>query len=377
LPPLLGVSPGPGLYVSAFGSDVGNDCRSDLVPCRTIQRAIDVCVTGSMINVHGGVYAQSLVVLAGQSGPRGCQGTASAPVTLRSFPGEQATIVPSGQLMLRVSMGTRYWKFARLRFVANASLPQGTGNPGLWVSDSAGADGVRPHHIEFIDSEFLGQGINSTGFLVSPQTDSVFVVSTKVTGWGTGAEQRQGIYHQGQNGLVMNNVVYGLLNGFGIQLRGESDTEFCANTIVTHNTVVDMAAHAGIYVENNCRGVRIRNNVIAYSGQEELYGLLGSGGDPPASSNRAFTNVLYDTAGPYTGNSPSRHILDFTDGQGDYTGPGGNRVANPLFTNRAGRDYHLLAGSPATGYADPAYSPSFDIDGRPRDTAPDAGAHER
>jgi hypothetical protein len=363
--------------VSLTGSDSGNDCRSNLAPCRTIQRAIDVCVPGSVINVHGGVYAQSLVVLAGQSSPRGCQGTASAPVTLRSFPGELATIVPSGALTLRVSMGTRYWKFERLRFLANETLPQGTGNPGLWVSDSAGADGVRTNHIQFSNDEFLGAGVNSTGFLASPLTDYVFIVSTKVTGWGTGAEQRQGIYHQGQHGLLMNNVIYGLPNGFGISLRGDSNTLLCANTIVTHNTVVDVAGQRGIYVENNCRGVRIRNNVIAYSAQEELYGLLGAGEDPPPSSNRAFTNVLYDTAGPYTGNTSGHTILDYSDGLGDYQGTGANRVANPLFTNRAARDYHLLAGSPAIGYADPAYSPAFDHDGRPRDSAPDAGAYER
>jgi hypothetical protein len=336
-----------------------------------------MCVPGAVINVHAGVYAQSLVVLAGASTARGCQGTATAPITLRSYPGELATIQPSGAMMLRVSMGTRYWKFERLRFLANETLPQGTGNPGLWVSDSAGTDGVRPHHIQFKDDEFLGASVNSTGFLVSPLTDSVYVVSTKVTGWGTGAEQRQGLYHQGQNGLLLNNVVFGLPNGFGIQLRGDSDTLLCQNTIAAHNTVVDTTQHAGIYVENNCRGVRVRNNVIAHSGQEELYGLLGSGADPPASSNRAFTNLLWDSSGPYTGNSSGRHILDFSNGAGDYQGPGANRVGNPLFANRTARDYHLQAGSAAIGYADPAYSPSFDFDGRARDAAPDAGAFER
>ncbi|HYZ19401.1 MAG TPA: right-handed parallel beta-helix repeat-containing protein [Gaiellaceae bacterium] len=359
-----------------LGSDLGNDCLSDVAPCRTIQHAIDVCVPGSVINVHEGVYAQSLVVLAGAPEPRGCQGTASAPVTLRSFPGELATIVPDGLVMLRVSMGTRYWKFERLRFLANETLPQGTGNPGLWVSDAPGVDGAPAHHIQFMNDEFLGAGVNSTGFLASPQTRSVFVVSTTVTGWGTGLEQRQGIYHQGQNGLLLNNVVYGLLNGFGIQLRGNADSELCQNTIAAHNTVVDTIVHAGIYVENNCRGVRVRNNIVAYSGSEELYGLLGAGDDPPPSSNRAFTNLLWDTSGPYTGNSTGRHILDFSDGLADWEGPGANQVADPLFADRLTRDYHLLAGSPAIGYADRPYSPSFDFDGHPRDSAPDAGAFE-
>lgn len=118
---------------------------------------------------------------------------------------------------------------------------------------------------------------------------------------GAGANQRQCFYTQADSGLVTNNLVYGDPNGFGIQIRADNDTVKPCNIIVANNTVVDIAGQRGIYVENNCSGVRIRNNIIAFSGGEELYGLYETGIDPPLSSNRAFTNLVWDTSGPLTG----------------------------------------------------------------------------
>ena len=40
-------------------------------------------------------------------------------------------------------------------------------------------------------------------------------------------------------------------------------------------------------------------------------------------------------------------------------------------------DNQLRAGSPAIGFADPNYALPFDITGKCRDSAPDAGAYER
>jgi hypothetical protein len=47
-----------------------------------------------------------------------------------------------------------------------------------------------------------------------------------------------------------------------------------------------------------------------FSGGEELYGLYETGIDPPLSTNRAFTNLVWDTSGPLTGNSSGHRMLD-------------------------------------------------------------------
>lgn len=173
---------------------------------------------------------------------------------------------------------------------------------------------------------------------------------------GAGANQRQCFYTQADSGLVTNNLVYGDPNGFGIQIRADNDTVKPCNIIVANNTVVDIAGQRGIYVENNCSGVRIRNNIIAFSGGEELYGLYETGIDPPLSSNRAFTNLVWDTSGPLTGNTSGHRMLDLSDGSGVWSGLGSNMCGDPRFVSRANRDYHLGVGSPALGQSDPIRS---------------------
>ncbi len=64
----------------------------------------------------------------------------------------------------------------------------------------------------------------------------------------------------------------------------------------------------------------------------------------------------------------------------DYTGGTGNLAMDPLFVAPGTRDYHLQAGSPAVGLADPASQLAVDFDGEPRPqpagSVPDSGADE-
>lgn len=50
--------------------------------------------------------------------------------------------------------------------------------------------------------------------------------------------------------------------------------------------------------------------------------------------------------------------------------------ANPLYVNRASRNYKISSSSPAKGQAEAAYAPQFDHDGVPRPAAPSIGAFE-
>jgi hypothetical protein len=335
------------------------------LPFRTIQHGIDTAACGQTVSVRAGVYVQSLRVLT-----RIC---ASEPITVAGYPLDARPVLRgSGDYILRVSLGSQGWRFKDLVFDGDAGTPQGNGRPLVWVSDSAGG-GQSAKRIEFWHDLLDWNHLDATCFLASPQTDYVYVIGSEVRECGTGGAQRQGIYHQGRHMLLANDVVHDIRNGFGLQLQ-----DVCSDGFAVHNTVVDVGVQRGIYVNNNCRGMRVRGNVSAFSAQQELYGLVANGGgDPPPSSNRAFGNLAWDLSGPYTGNSSGHPILDFTDGLGDYVGPGQNLVADPRFSDRAAADYHLLAGSPAIDAGRSAYSLPFDFDGNPRVGTPDLGAYER
>jgi hypothetical protein len=274
--------------------------------------------------------------------------------------------------MFKVTGGASFIRFRNFKVEASSALWTGTGHQAFYVSGVGGA-----HDIDLLGLDFAGANHDITPFLSGPGALRINLVGNRCHEWGTGATQRQCFYVQADSGLVANNLVYGDPNGFGIQIRADSDIVKPCNIIVANNTVVDIGVQRGIYVENNCSGVRMRNNIVAFSGGEELDGLYETGIDPPLSSNRAFTNLLWDTSGPMTGNSSGHRILDFSNGSGVWSGLGDNISADPRFASRANRDYHLGLGSPALGQADPHFTYPVDFEGNPRPSTPDLGALER
>jgi hypothetical protein len=131
----------------------------------------------------------------------------------------------------------------------------------------------------------------------------------------------------------------------------------------------------------------ITNNTIAASGRSSIV----VGGDGGVSNITIRNNILYDDDWGVEIDStcPTGVVIDHNDIAAYKSGPvepgctdvstgAGNVVSDPLFTNFANRDLHLLAGSPAIDQALPSYSELVDFDGtsRPRGAAPDIGAYE-
>jgi hypothetical protein len=299
-------------------------------------------------------------------------GTPTNPITVSNYPGERPVVHPGGggsmDYPARITAGAAYFRFAG--FIVEGAPLHTTMN--IWVSD--GQVNVPPsptHHIEISACE-IRSGIG-TGLFVSPNTDSVQLIGNSVHDNGDGSQQHQGIYFQGQNGVIANNLVYHQTNGFGIQVRGnypDPDTIVpipARNDIVTENTVVDNSL-SGIMVENNATLTTVTNNVSAYNGSYGVRGYYnGSGESLPG--NVGYDNLAWGNGSGTFGNT-SGLVIDFS---------GGNLVNDPRFADPGARDFHLLDGSAAVDTGNALYGTGDDFEwrARPRGAGYDLGALER
>jgi hypothetical protein len=359
LPPRLPASTGQTYYVAPEGSD-GNPGTLE-APWLTIQHALDTLHPGQRVLVRAGTYTQSLVMNRA--------GTATAPITVRAYPGERPVVHPGGigsmDYPLRITAGAAYFRFSG--FIVEGGPLHTTMN--IWISDGQHYPPEPPptHDVEISGCEIRsGMG---TGVLVSPNTQAVQLLGNTVHDNGDGSQQHHGLYFQGQDGLIANNLVYGQPNGFGIQVRGnypDPDTlvEIPAhNVIVSNNTVVDNSL-SGIMVENSASQVLVVNNISAFNGSYGVRGYdNGSGG--VLAGNLGHHNLAWGNRSGTFGNQ-GRAVIDFS---------GGNLVADPRFVDPGTQDYHLLIGSPALGQGEPGFGPPENYDGSPRGRIPDLGAY--
>jgi hypothetical protein len=357
LPPRLAASRGRSFYVSQSGSDSNPGTRAR--PWRTVQKAISALKPGQTALVRGGVYYENLVVTRA--------GTRQKPITLRNYPGARPVIREANQgqlsMPLRVTAGAAFFRIRGFVFEdQKVSFGQ-----NVWVSDHQETGPPRTHDIEISHCE-IRNSVGS-GILVSPNTKNVQLIANLVHDNGDGKHQHQGIYFQGQHGLIADNIVYGH-DGFGIQVRGnygDSDTVTpiaARGTIVTENTVVGNTL-SGIMVENNAGDNTIVNNISAFNGSYAVRG-YNDGGGMILAGNVAIRNLSWNNKGGTFGDTSGK-IIRYSD----------NLVGNPRFANPSRHDFRAGTYSLAVNRALPAYALPVDYFGRPRGPRPDLGAIER
>jgi hypothetical protein len=316
-------------YVSLSGSD--SNPGTSVKPWRTIQKALDTLRPGQTAAVMAGVYRESLVMRRA--------GTALAPITVQSYPGEMAIVQPAGvgemDYPLRITSGAAYFRF-RAFVVEDAPLDT---TVNVYV---AAQDKPYPHDIEISGCEIRSS--TGTGLLAEPNSFRVKVLGNVVHDNGLGtAHQHQGIYFQGKDGVIARNVVYGQPNGFGIQVRAGAKRVLVANNTAVGNSL------SGIVVENSATRVTVVNNISAFNGGWAVYG-YDSGEGPVLPGNVAHHNLGYENGSGGFSNG-GRPVIDFSADR--------NVVANPKFVDRDVHDYHLRPNSPARDKGDPRYQPNL------------------
>jgi hypothetical protein len=334
LPAPLPPSAGPVFHVATNGSNSNPGTLAQ--PWLTIQKALSTLTAGQRVWVHAGTYAENLRMDRA--------GSPLAPITVEAAPGERPVVDAAGSHPLEVGSSGAYFRFR-----------------GFVIQDAPGNSGgnvdVYGHHVEISGNEITnGQ---DQGVYTDEESHHVQILGNWIHHNGKGViHQSHGIYLQGDDHLVANNVVNDHPEGFGIQVYDKG-----VRAIVTGNTITG-SQHSGIVVggSGGVSGVHIHNNVLAFN---HHWGISNDSACP--ASSVADHNVLFaNDWGPTSGCSG----LSFA---------GGNRTTDPLFVSYAGRDFHLLAGSPASDYGLLGYSATTDFSGvaRTYGAGPDAGAFER
>ena len=343
LPPLLARSRGTTYFVAQNGSDSNPGTRAR--PWKTVQRAFSRLRPGERALVSRGTYVADHVVERA--------GTRAQPITVAAMPGHRVVLrAPSSggdTYPLRVTSGAA---FVRIQgFVLE--LAKGTSSTNVYFEGSARDIELSRNEIRFSQDQ---------GVFVEAGARRIHIIGNRIhdngRGHQSGQHQSHGIYIEGADHLVANNVVYSHPYGFGIQVYPEN-----RGTVVVHNTVVG-SGHSGIVVggDEGVSNITIRNNVLAFNAR---YG------------------VQMDSDCP-TGVAIDRNVIHGNRSggvQGGCSGvstSGGNISSNPRFVAPARHDYRLSRGSPAINRARGDYSLRVDARGRRRPVGGgyDVGAFE-
>jgi len=347
LPRPLPPSSGKTFYVATTGSD--SAAGSLRHPWRTITHALRTLKPNQRVLVRSGRYAENVLVSR--------SGTVNGTITVRNFPGERPVLVPKPR-SLRYPL--EIWNVSYFRFrgfaVQNAV---GSSMANVYVAgDSA--------HVEI--SHCVVRYSEQQGIFTDPTTRSVQLLANLIYDNGRVGEpdQNHGIYIEGVNHLVANNVIFGQTNGFGIQVYPRDDY-----VTVTDNTVVGNRL-GGIVVGGNgsttASHVVLADNVVAFNGGSGLYGYYGGG--RTGLGNLAVRNLVWENAGGNLVNDPApTAVLSFSR----------SIVAPPRFVDLAAHDFRPRAGSAALDRALAEYSSTWDFRGvhRPQGKGYDLGAFER
>jgi Right handed beta helix region len=245
-------------------------------------------------------------------------GHAGAPITLRSYPGERATLTNG---FVNVVHGSDYVTIENLNINATGASQNG---------------------VQILGANTILQGSNITNH---NQPFSCVIIGSDVG------------YGQAANSLVANNVIHQC----GSRAQGYQDhgiyVDNVVNATITRNVIWGSSAWA-IHLYPNSQGSRVTYNVIDGNG---LGVVFGGNSTYSSSNNLVANNVITNSAIGYNiedswvsgvgrGNVARQNCIYNGRGNNIVRVPSGfsasgNVVARPQYVDRARHDYRLRRGS--------------------------------
>ncbi len=290
-------------------------CTKVISPGASVQKLIYALKAGQTGCLRAGTYSGNVKVSTGGT-------SAAAPITLTSYPGERATV--AGKL----------WIADSANFVTVSSLNLDGRN-----SKSQPSPVVNGDDVVLADNDITNYHTAiciSLGVTTYGRAHRTVVERNRVHDCGKlpPTNREHGIYVEDSTGVrIVDNVIYDNADR-GVQFYPNADGSYVARNIIDGNGegVIFSGGNEGAGPQASDFNV-VENNIITNS--KIRYNVESSWGAAPiGQGNVARSNCIYGGA---SGNIQSPQV-GFT--------AGGNLVADPIYVNRAAKDFRLRSDSP-------------------------------
>jgi parallel beta-helix repeat protein len=298
-------------FAGSRGSDEARGTRRH--PYHTVQRLVQALRPGSVGCLLAGTFAEDLSIRRG--------GRPGKRLVLRSARGVSATI----RGRIEIAETANYVTISHLK-INGGSSPENTlqvwgDRFKLLHSDINGG-----HSSTLQSCIYLGHVTYGVAYDAVIDHNRIHDCGTPATFEGHGFYMD---YVRG-NTRITNNYVYDN-DGFGMQLYKDGD-----NVLVEHNVFDGTVVKAGILFAGETPGMSSDNNTVRHNifTNNNTFGIDAWWGGPVGRGNVASSNCFW------------RNRLGGFGFRTGWTDMGGNVFANPLYVNRARKDFRLRAGSP-------------------------------
>jgi hypothetical protein len=316
------------LYVDgATGSDTGN-CTDPADPCATIGYAVGQAIDGDSVLIAAGTYTENVTYDSKTLTLRG--GYTISGTTWISGTGE--TVVDGNDADRVFFIHSNDSIIEDLTIVNGHAPDDEPWGGGIWVTNGS-FQLLRTIVMSNVNG---GVEVNSD-FGPTHLTLEQSVIANN-SRWGLNVSESEA------SALVVNVLIYGN-NGADGGIHLTSGNMMAGELSVMNSTIADNDGSAGIKIEAG--GTFTLTNSIVWG---------NSGDNLACNATCIVTYSDIETPDVYAG--------------------AGNMNVNPRFVDAANGNYDLQGVSPVIDRGTPASAPVADIEGTPRDAAPDMGAYE-